>query len=191
MSKSKKLYNLVHVEPENYIYFVDNHRYGLTFSLKERTNSSGNSVAIIQMNGSSAGWNKERKDWNSDSTIGKVLCWCKEHGYETVHFLNLWSYVDKDPKNLKGKSNSELNKPENDMWIQQVCNSVNDVILAYGNCVEINYVVFEERKREIAQLLKSKKLFHVGDLNGSNNPKHGRAWNGKPKLNEFKEIQTT
>ncbi|WP_433619222.1 DUF1643 domain-containing protein [Paenibacillus cellulositrophicus] len=185
MSKSKTLYDLKQVEPEGYSYFPGNHRFGLKFCLKKRNHLCDKSIAVIQMNGSSAGWSKTKRSWVSDPTIGKVLCWCGEQGYNTVHCLNLWSYVDKNPLNLIGLPNTVLNKFENDLWIKKICDSVDVVVLAHGNCNGVNWSFFEERKREILQLLQSIKLFHVGELNNSGNPKHGRSWNGKPKLNEF------
>lgn len=176
MSKAKKFYDLVRVEPENYAYNVGNHRFGLEFHLKQTKKTQRKSVvAVIQMNGSITDWTDSKKtEWKVNPTIGKVLCWCSKQGFDVVHCLNLWSYVDKNPLNLIGKSNSVLNK------------HADKIILAYGNCYGILPSEFMERKKKINSIIKTKKVYHVGPLNkGSNTSKHGRYWNGNPELNEI------
>ncbi|MCK6075391.1 DUF1643 domain-containing protein [Paenibacillus silvae] len=189
MSKARKLYNLVHVEPKGYIYVIGNHRYGLEFRLKNKKKKNKESVAVIQMNGSSTNWDdiNTQGHWKADSTIGKVLCWCGKRKYDVVHCLNLWSYVDNNPSNLTGKSNDILNELENDLWIEQVLEKVDIIILAYGDCLGVDESTFKERKKKLKEMLlyKKSKIFCVGGLNESGNPKHGRVWNDEPELNKF------
>lgn len=188
-ARSKTYYDLEQVEPEAYEYKEGNHRYGLKFVTKKH--QGGKTAAIIQMNGSTTNWIDGKNDWTPDATIGKVLCWCYENQqtpFDIVHCLNLWSYVDKNPKGLTGKNNENLNHPKNDVWIAQICEHIDYVIIAYGDCKGVDRGVFKERKTQLLELLNSKDLHQVGELTTKGkNPKHGRGWNGNPSLKLFRE----
>ncbi|MFF2752789.1 DUF1643 domain-containing protein [Psychrobacillus sp. NPDC058041] len=182
MSKAKKYYDLIHVEPHGYIPRIGLHRFGLTFKSKEPHH--GKSVAVIQMNGSKAG-PKEKKKWKCDSTIGKVLSWCYENPktpFETVHCLNLFSYVDPHPENLMYLDKATLNKIENDYWIKHVCENIDYIILAYGDCKGIDSMIVQNRINDVLAWLEKYDLYRVGDLTKKGNPKHGRSWNYSPLL---------
>jgi len=183
LSKAKKYYNLIDVEPKGYVIQVGSHRYGLTFQTKKPRN--GKSAAVIQMNGSTAGPRENKKDWRCDSTIGKVLCWCYEnpnHRFDLVHCLNLFSYVDPHPGNLTKLNINTLNKVANDNWIKNVCKKVDYIILAYGDCKGIDPAIVKRRINQVLNWLEKYDLYQVGDLTDKRNPKHGRAWNYSPLL---------
>lgn len=189
MSKAKKYYNLINVEPKGYIPQIGSHRFGLTF--KTKNPHHGKSVAVIQMNCSTAGLLKDQKSWNCDPTIGKVLSWCYENSdnpFETVHCLNLFSIVDPNPVNLSGLGIKALNKKENDDWIQKVCKDVDCIIIAYGDCKGIDFNIVKKRTNHVLKWLEKYDIHRVGNLNKSGNPKHGRAWNYKPLLTLHRNV---
>lgn len=137
------------------------------------------------MNGSIAGPIEGKESWKCDPTIGKVLCWCyenPENPIETVHCLNLFSMVDPHPGNLTELSIKALNNTENDDWIKDVCDSMNYIILAYGDCKGIDSEIVRERTTQVLEWFEEYNLYRVGDLTKNGNPKHGRAWNYKPSL---------
>lgn len=182
LSKAKKFYDLVNVEPQGYVSKVGTHRYGLTFKSKQP--HYGNSVAVIQMNGSKAG-PREKMKWKCDATIGKVLCWCYKNPktpFETVHCLNLFSYVEPHPEKLLELDEKTLNAIENDNWIKHVCDNVDYIILAYGDCNGIDPMIVESRVNDVLAWLETYDLYRVGEPTNKGNPKHGRAWNNNPLL---------
>jgi hypothetical protein len=187
-AKSKSYYQLKNVEPQNYVYQPGNHRYVLTF--RSIQPHGGRRAAVIQMNGSTTNESADKTDWVPDPTIGKVLCWCYENKcqpFEVVHCLNIWSYVDTSPNNLNGKSNDVLNNGLNDKWIAQICDEVDFIIIAHGDCKGIDREVVALRKQQLGKLLENYDLYQVGEpTKKGNNPRHGRSWNGKPKLQLFR-----
>jgi hypothetical protein len=183
MSKAKRYYDLIFVKPEGYLPGIGSHRYGLFFQAKNP--HGGKSVAIIQLNGSITGPNGQGSNWNIDPTIGKVLTWCYEnedYPFEYVHCLNLFSYIDPHPTNLSDFNLNILNHPDNDAWIIEACEEVDNIIVAYGDCEGINPEVALNRVIEVLSLLENKHLYRVGDPTQSGNPQHGRRWNKKPTM---------
>lgn len=183
MSKAKKYYELIAVEPKNYQYKADSHRYVLSFQSKAPLD--GKSAAVIQMNGSTASPKNNGRGWVSDPTIGKVLTWCYENNhqnFDVVHCMNMFSYVETHPNKLKTMNSGELNTPSNDYFLETVCKSVDFVILAYGDCKGIDPEIVSNRKKEVLDLLQGLELFNVGQLTKKKNPRHGRSWNNNPEL---------
>ncbi|WP_066061429.1 DUF1643 domain-containing protein [Neobacillus soli] len=188
MSKAKRYYNLIHVEPEGYLPKKGSHRFGLKFQSKSHRN--GKSAAVIQMNGSMAGPTEKKNKWKCDSTIGKVLSWCYENPanpIDIVHCLNLFSYVDPHPKNLSGMNEKALNSVKNDNWIKTICKDVDYIILAHGNCKGIDKVIVDKRIKQVLKWLEKYDLYRVGELTNKGNPKHGRSWNNSPVLTLHRE----
>ncbi|MEH7885633.1 DUF1643 domain-containing protein [Bacillus sp. JJ1609] len=191
MSKVKHYYNLINVEPQGYIPDVGLHRFLLQFKTKKP--HGGRSVAVIQMNGAKAGPTKKGiSKWNADSTIGKVLTWCYENPatpFEVVYCLNLFSYVDPKSEHLSKVEASLLNSPLNDFWIREACSSVDQIIIAYGDCKGIDIKIVNNRIKSVLHMLTDKNLFRVGDLTKKGNPRHGRSWNNNPQLVLHKKAQ--
>lgn len=188
-AKAKDCYFLTTVCPKSYTRGVEKHRFLLTFDSYCKGN--GKSVAIIQMNSSTAGPRKQ--DWKIgvkshfalDSTLGKALCWCHKHRFDRIHFLNLFSYVDPNPRSLANKTLAQLNKPENDSKITEACANTDYIILAYGDCIGVQESIVDERLEAVRKLLSDKAVYHVGELTQNGNPRHGRSWNDDPQIREW------
>ncbi|MGE7673781.1 DUF1643 domain-containing protein [Lysinibacillus sp. NPDC094403] len=162
---------------------INNYRYLLSF--ESRNNPISESVSIILMNPSKAGlYNNVEK---VDRTIGKVLCWCNSNGYNKVDILNLFPYREPDPENLiELNSNILLGDYQKcNQIIKDTCDTVDKIIIAWGNCEGIVPSIVKERVEYIFSIIDINKVYHVGEKTETGNPRHGRMWNGNPTLNKW------
>jgi len=71
----------------------------------------------------------------NDPTIRKCIGRAKRNGFNQLVMLNIFALRSTDPKKLKQVADPI--GPENDVWIREICNRVNTVIVAWGNDGEI------------------------------------------------------
>jgi len=161
---------------------IDSKRYWLKLEFDE---SKKETIVVILKNPSRA--NKEVSDktvYNVSSYIYKNRDKYPEFKYVgTIVILNLIPNYQTYSDQLEPLRN-EIIDPENLAVIKQFTGQCNYVIIAWGNHPKGLYKEYEELKINVMDILSenNNKVFYVGKLSQSNNPKHGQVWGYKDAL---------
>lgn len=134
----------------------------------------------------------------ADSTIRKVETFIYRHLDDVleVSILNIFGLRATDAIDL----NTEFEifgplgviGPENDRTIQSVSASADYVIVAWGNRSGINKELYEDRIRQVKNMLNSKETYKIFEVKGSQRteqPLHGMMWGYDHLLVPFQNLK--
>lgn len=144
---------------------------------------SGPTLAVIQKNPSLA--DAER----SDPTVGKVEAWARRQGFGTVAYLNLFAYRSPEPSALNKLGYDIAVGPDNDAILGRALQSVDTLVLAWGNPNGIAAARYRQRIAEVLGLLVQRRgpIYQVGPLTQAQHPRHGLQWNHQAPLQVWRK----
>ncbi|WP_070120857.1 DUF1643 domain-containing protein [Bacillus marinisedimentorum] len=156
----------------------DHYRYALNIPLSDQPK---NKVVVIMKNPSVA------SHTNGDQTANRVINYCHRKGFDYITIVNLFAYRTPDAKTLKTKAGEiDIIGPENDSHIHRAIEDADTVILAWGNYPAGLKAKYDNRVRNILQLIEGKNLFYIDKISNKGiYPLHGMVWGYKMEMLPF------
>lgn len=159
----------------------NNLRYLLEVPLVHNTDKS---VLVIMKNPSKADRNE------SDLTINRVLKFCNSKQYSKVYIMNLYAYYSTDPaviaNLIEGDRELEAIGEENDSTLEEICDEVDEVIVAWGSNTFGCTSMYKERIRHVTQLIAGKDLYYVERKSKCGwYPKHAQFWSVNSGIEKY------
>lgn len=135
------------------------------YTLRRSWEGGTGEIAWVCLNPSTADWTE------NDPTVERTISWAKRWGFAATWMLNAYAWRDTDPRQLRinAARGIDVVGADNDSAILSVVQSVDRVILAWGN-----HAQFLDRSAALRRLLTPylPKCYRLGTLTKPGEPRH-------------------